>query len=355
MPKQSLQPTPAPKDAAAPALRRAPLAGLQAAVARILPRSYLFIVLALTVVAGAIASENFLTVFNVKNILITASVVSVIAVGQFFVIVTGGIDLSVGSIVAFATVMVAILLRAGLPTLAVIPITLAACACIGTLSGVLVVYAGITPFIATLAMLSVVKGFSYIIQSGTLIQIENQGFLNLFNVEFLGIPRPVIIFVVVMLVAAFITKLTTFGRQLYAIGGNAEAARLSGLPVKRNLVSVYSISGFLAGLAGLMIAAQLLQGSSLVGAGYELDSIAAVVVGGASLFGGTGDPISAVIGGLIIGTLLNIMNLLGIASETQLVIKGLVILVAVYFTTGAGLRAVARVRGGLRPAGRTSP
>jgi ribose transport system permease protein len=113
-------------------------------------------------------------------------------------------------------------------------------------------------------------------------------------------------------------------------------------------VSVYTVSGFLAGLAGLMLSAQLLQGSSLVGAGYELDSIAAVVVGGASLFGGTGDPISAVIGGLIIGTLLNIMNLLGVASETQLIVKGGVILIAVFFTTGVGLRTIRKITGGVR-------
>jgi ribose transport system permease protein len=344
----------APQDSGAAALRRPPLVALQDIAKRMLPRSYLAIVLALTVVAGTIASDNFLTVFNIKNILITASVVSVIAVGQFFVIVTGGIDLSVGSVVAFATVMAAILLRADLPTIAVIPITLLACAFIGALNGGLVVFAGITPFIATLAMLSIVKGLTYIIQSGTLIQIEHQGFLNLFNIELGGIPRPVIIFVVVMLIAAFVAKFTTFGRQLYAIGGNAEAARLSGLPVKRNLVAVYSLSGFLAGLAGLMLAAQLLQGSSLVGAGYELDSIAAVVVGGASLFGGTGDPISAVIGGLVIGTLLNIMNLLGITSETQLVIKGGVILIAVFFTTGVGLRSIRKLRNLVRPAGRTA-
>jgi ribose transport system permease protein len=339
---------------AAPPLQRPTLGTAREAARRVLARSYLAVVLALTIVAGALASPNFLTVFNVKNILITASVVSVLAVGQFFVIVTGGIDLSVGSVVAFATVLAAIVLRADVPTVAAIPLILIACALIGTFNGVLVVYAGITPFIATLASLSIVKGFSYIIQSGTLIQIQNQGFLNLFNVEFAGIPRPVIIFVAVMLLAAFVTKFTTFGRQLYAIGGNAEAARLSGLPVRRNLVAVYAISGLLAGLAGLMLSAQLLQGSSLVGAGYELDSIAAVVVGGASLVGGTGDPISSVVGGLIIGTLLNIMNLEGIASETQLIIKGAVILIAVFFTTGVGLRAIRNLRGRFGRRGRAS-
>ena len=349
---KDLTPTPA---SATTQPTRSPVAAFLGGARRIFPRSYLLIVLLLTIAAGAFASENFLTVFNTKNILITASVVSVIAIGQFFVIVTGGIDLSVGSVVAFSTVLAAIMLRADLPPAVVVPATLLGCALIGTINGAIVVYAGITPFIATLAMLSIVKGVSYIVQSGTLIQIENQTFLDLFSLEIAGVPRPVLIFVIVMLIAAFVAKRTTFGRQLYAIGGNAEAARLSGLPVKRNLVAVYAVSGLLAGLAGLMLSAQLLQGSSLVGAGYELDSIAAVVVGGASLFGGTGDPISAVIGGLIIGTLLNIMNLLGIASETQLVIKGGVILIAVYFTSGAGLRVVGRLRGMGRRRGRGSP
>lgn len=341
--------TPKLQQASAPPVRRPALNVVRETARRLLPRSYLVIVLVIVALVGTFASDHFLTVFNIKNILITAAVVSVLAVGQFFVVVTGGIDLSVGSIVAFATVLASIFLRAGIPTIAAIPMVLLACALIGTINGAVVVYAGITPFIATLAMLSIVKGFSYLIQSGTLIQINDQGFLDLFNSEVAGIPRPVIVFVVVMLVAAFATKLTTFGRQLYAIGGNQEASRLSGLPVKRNLVSVYSLSGLLAGLAGLMLAAQLLQGSSLVGSGYELDSIAAVVVGGASLFGGTGDPISAVVGGLIIGTLANIMNILGIDSQVQLIIKGAVILVAVYFTTGNGLRGLAKLGTLVRP------
>jgi ribose transport system permease protein len=347
-----LQEPPTPGQVDGPAAQSSSVNAARDAVKKTLGRSYLLVVLGVTVIAGTIASSDFLTVINIKNILITAAVVSVIAVGQFFVIVTGGIDLSVGSVVAFATVIAAILLRDGLPTTAVIVLTLLACAAIGTINGAIVVYGGITPFIVTLASLSIVKGLSYIIQSGTLIQINRTSFINLFNGTVAGIPNSVLIFVVVMLIAAFVAKMTTAGRQLYAIGGNSEAARLSGLPVRRNLVGVYSISGLLAGLAGLMLAAQLLQGSSLVGEGYELDSIAAVVVGGASLFGGTGDPISAVVGGLIIGTLLNIMNLLGTSAETQLVVKGVVILIAVYFTTGTGRRTFGKLRGLLTPAAR---
>jgi ribose transport system permease protein len=258
------------------------------------------------------------------------------------VIVTRGIDLSVGSVAALATVLIAILLENGQPALLAIALTLAACGFVGLINGLVVVYAGITPFIATLAMLSIARGVAFIIQVGTLIAISNQGFMDAFAGNVLGIPSPVIIFLVVMLVAAFVMQFTTFGRQLYAIGGNPEAARLSGLPVNRNLTAAYVTSGVLAGVAGLMLAAQLSQGSSLIGQGYELNSIAAAVVGGTSLFGGTGNPISAVIGGLIIGTISNIMNLVGIQSEPQLVILGVVILVAVFFTSGSGPRRLVR-------------
>jgi ribose transport system permease protein len=171
--------------------------------------------------------------------------------------------------------------------------------------------------------------------------------LRFFAGSFGPVPSPVIIFLAIMALAAFVMNNTTFGRELYAIGGNREAARLSGLPLSRDLLLAYATSGLLAGLAGLMLAAQLLEGSSLIGKGYELDSIAAVVVGGASLFGGSGDPIRAVIGGLIIATILNIMNLVGIQSQPQLVIKGLVILVAVFFSSGDGPRRLVRSFGSL--------
>jgi ribose transport system permease protein len=218
--------------------------------------------------------------------------------------------------------------------------TLLCCAVAGLLNGFLVVYARITPFIATLGMLSVVRGLAFVIQVGTLIVISNQNFIDVFAGKTAGVPHPVAIFVVVAVVAALVMRFSTFGRRLYAIGGNPEAARLSGLPVHRDLICTYVVSGTLAGLGGLMLAAQLSQGSSLVGEGYELSSIAAAVVGGASLFGGTGDPISAVLGALIIGTIGNIMNLMGIQSEPQLIITGLLILIAVFLTSGDGARRI---------------
>jgi ribose transport system permease protein len=314
-----------------------------------LPKSYLLLVLLGIIIIGFIASPDFLTGRNASNVITFSAIIAVLAVGQFFVILTGGIDLSVGSTVALSTVVTAMLLKQGLPAGVAVIATLIACALVGVFNGVLVVGLRLAPFIATLATLSMVQGLSYIIQSTTLIQISNQQFITWFSDgSVLGIPNPVVIFVALTIIAAFVAKYSTFGRRLYAIGGNREAARLSGLPVNRDLLVTYTVSGLLAGLAGLLAAAQLLQGSSLVGQGYELDAIAAVVVGGASLFGGRGDPISAVVGVIIIATITNIMNLVGISSQPQLVIKGAVIIVAVFLSSAGGVARISGALSGLR-------
>ncbi|SFS17529.1 monosaccharide ABC transporter membrane protein, CUT2 family (TC 3.A.1.2.-) [Microbacterium sp. cf046] len=308
---------------------------------RILPKSYLILVLVVIIIIGYYVSGDFLTIRNAENVIAAASIVAVLAIGQFFVILTGGIDLSVGSILAMSTVIVALTLQTGMSAGLSVAFTLFCCALAGLINGLLVVGLRIPPFIATLAMLSAVKGFSYIIQSTSLIQITDQAFIETFATgTFLGVRNPVAIFLIVTIVAALIAKFTTFGRSLYAIGGNPEAARLSGLPVARNLIITYTMSGFLAGLAGLIAAAQLRQGSSLIGVGYELDAIAAVVVGGASLMGGKGDPISSVIGVFVLATIINIMNLVGISSEPQLVIKGAVIVIAVFLSSAGGVERI---------------
>jgi ribose transport system permease protein len=320
-----------------------------ASLRQALPKSYLLLVLLGIIIIGFIASPDFLTARNASNVITFSAIIAVLAVGQFFVILTGGIDLSVGSTVALSTVVTAMLLKQGLPAGVAVIATLVACALVGVFNGVLVVGLRLAPFIATLATLSMVQGLSYIIQSTSLIQISNQQFITWFSDgSVLGIPNPVVIFVVLTIIAAFIAKYSTFGRRLYAIGGNREAARLSGLPVNRDLLVTYTVSGLLAGLAGLLAAAQLLQGSSLVGQGYELDAIAAVVVGGASLFGGRGDPISAVVGVIIIATITNIMNLVGISSQPQLVIKGAVIIVAVFLSSAGGVARISGALSGLR-------
>jgi ribose transport system permease protein len=314
--------------------RRAP--ALRRFLRPLLGQIWLVAGIGVVLVIGSFASPFFFTSANFENIVVTGAVVSVLAVGQFMVIVTRGIDLSVGSLAALATVVAAVMMRDGTPWVVTAIASLAACSLAGLLNGVVVVYGRITPFIATLGMLSIAQGAAYLIQNGTQIVIDDSAFINFFNGRPFGIPAPVVVFVLVMLAFAAIMRWTAFGRQLYAIGGNPEAARLSGLPVNRNLLLAYSVSGLLAGLAGLLLAAQLGQGNSLVARGYELDAIAAAVVGGASLFGGTGNPVAAVLGGLLIGTITDIMNLRNIAAEPQLIIKGLLILLAVYLTSGRG-------------------
>lgn len=308
---------------------------------RLLPKSYLILVLLAIIIVGTAVSPDFLSIRNANNVIAFSAIIAILAVGQFFVILTGGIDLSVGSILAMSTVVSALTLQTGMSAGLSVAITLGVCALAGFINGLMVVWLRIPPFIATLAMLSIVKGFSYIIQSTSLIQISNTSFISTFSSGVtLGLRNPVLIFILVTLIAAFVTKFTTMGRRLYAIGGNPEAARLSGLPVHRDLLITYTVSGLLAGLAGLIAAAQLLQGSSLIGTGYELDAIAAVVVGGASLMGGKGDPISAVIGVFILATIINIMNLVGISSEPQLVIKGAVVVLAVFLSSAGGVQRI---------------
>ncbi|MFG6278754.1 ABC transporter permease [Microbacterium sp. 5K110] len=318
-----------------------PAAGLRSFGKKALPKSYLLLVLLAIIAIGYAVSPGFLSIRNAENVIAAASIVAVLAVGQFFVILTGGIDLSVGSILAMSTVVVALTLQTGMSAGLSVVVTLFCCGLAGLVNGILVVFLRIPPFIATLAMMSAVKGLSYIIQSTSLIQILDEGFIEAFSRgSFLGVRNPVWIFIAVTIAGAVLAKFTTFGRSLYAIGGNPEAARLSGLPVARNLLITYTMSGVLAGLAGLIAAAQLRQGSSLIGVGYELDAIAAVVVGGASLMGGKGDPISAVIGVFVLTTIINIMNLVGISSEPQLVIKGAVIIIAVFLSSAGGVQRI---------------
>jgi ribose transport system permease protein len=305
---------------------------------------YAFLLLGIiaVIIIGSFVSPFFLAPRNIENIILTGAIVSILAVGQFMVIVTAGIDLSVGAVAALATVFSAWIMAQGQSMLVAVLGALALCIGVGVLNGLAVVFARITPFIATLGMMSIIQGVAFFVQGGSLIAITNEQFLDLLNGRVLGVPSPTILFILVTAVAAVIMRWSIFGRQQYAIGGNREAARLSGLPVRRNLVIAYAISGFLAGLAGLLLAAQLSGGSSLVGQGYELDAIAAAVVGGAALFGGKGNPISAVLGALLIGTIGNIMNLRNVEAEGQLIIQGLLVLLAVYLTSGGGAGDIGR-------------
>jgi ribose transport system permease protein len=306
---------------------------------------YLLLVLAAVVVIGSLASPYFLTARNINSSLITNSSVVVLAIGQFGVIVTGGIDLSVGSVAALASVIGALMLDHHVPAGLVVVACLALGAAIGAINGLVIVFGRITPFIATLGMLNIASGLAYLFQTGDLIQITDNHFVSLLTGKFV-LAAPIIIAIVVLLIATMAMSSMPVGRRLYALGGNPEAARLSGLPVKADLIKAYSTSGLLAALAGVMISAQLAEGSAIIGSNYELAAIAAAVVGGASLFGGRGDPVGAAIGALIIGAITDIMQLRNVPSQSQLLIQGVVVLVAVFFVSGSGgpLVAAARIR-----------
>ena len=297
---------------------------------------FLPLALVLVLVVGSLVSPFFLSERNLTNILLSATVVSIVAIGQFFVIVTAGIDLSVGAICAMSTVFCAVLIRDGVAPPLVVLIAIAVAAGIGIINGVLVIYGGITPFIATLGTMGIVQGIAFWMQGGVFVEIKDQGFISFWAGEINGFPNEIIVLGIVTVIATVVMRWTLLGRRLYAVGGNRAAAQLSGLPVNRDTITAYLVAGALAGQAGLILASQLKEGNNLLGSTLALDSIAAAVVGGASLFGGASSPMATVVGGLLIAMIANILNLVNVPVEEQLVITGLVVLTAVFFTSGKG-------------------
>lgn len=317
--------TSTPSPAARP--RRAP-----AWAGTLLRQAGVLLALILLVGISAVASDRFLTLPNLLNVLRQVSIVGILAVGMTFVILTKGIDLSVGSILGVAVVVFASLLETQSMMVA-IPLGLAAATVLGLANGLGVAYAGIPPFIMTLGMLSFARGLGFIFTGGTPIPILDEGFYELGNGYLLGLPNPTWIFAAVLLASWIVLALTPFGRSVYAIGSNEDAARLSGVPVRSYTVLVYVISGAVSGIAGLVYASQLSVGTPIAGQGYELDAIAAVVVGGTSLFGGRGSVGGTLIGTLIIGVLANILNLTGVDPFVQQLFKGALIVLAVFIMT----------------------
>jgi ribose transport system permease protein len=275
-----------------------------------------------------IATPDFLTGQNLLNIGIQVSTVAVLAFGMTFVIVAGGIDLSVGSVAALSAVVSGwFFVDAGLPGGVALIGGLLTGLLAGLINGWASAYGKLPSFIATLAMLSVARGLTLVISDGRPIAMPAE-------ISFLGgdlgpIPMPIIVLVVMALIASFILNRTVIGRAMYAIGGNAEAARLSGLPVKRIIVIVFGLAGLFAAVAGLLLAGRLDSAQPQAGVGYELDAIAAVVIGGASLAGGLGRISGTFVGALVLVVIRNGLNLLNVTSFWQQVIIGVVIALAV--------------------------
>ncbi len=279
------------------------------------------------------ASPDFLTADNLFNIGSQTAVVAVIAVGMTLVIITAGIDLSVGSVAALAGVMGALLMSSvGLPMpLAALGGTLVGAAC-GLTNGLLVSVAGLNPFIATLGMLSVARGIVYIATDAQSVFGLPDSFRLLGQgVVAGGIPIPVVIIIAVAIAGYVVLSRTRLGRYAYAMGSNLEAARLSGIPIRRYLTSVYVISGALAGFGGMIAASRVASGQPNYGIGLELDVIAAAVIGGASLFGGQGTVVGTLIGAFLIALIRNGAVLLNVNTFYQQVIIGVIIWIAVFW------------------------
>lgn len=290
-------------------------------------------------VAITIIRPNFMTSANLLNVLRQTSINAIIAAGMTFVILTGGIDLSVGSILAFSSAVGVWMLQTGNG----IAVSVLVCLVIGALAGlfnsIVITRGNIQPFIATLATMTLLRGATLVFTGGKPLAISfskdaiNLSSLRIFQKigsgKVLGIPIPIIIMIVVFLLCWHILRNMAIGRYIYAIGGNEEAAKLSGLNVKKIKAMAYVFNGVLAASAGLILASRLVSAQPTAGNGYELDAIAAVVLGGTSLAGGQGSVLGTILGALIIGVLNNALNLMDVSSYYQMICKAIVILIAV--------------------------
>lgn len=273
----------------------------------------------------AFINSRFMTTSNILNILRQTSINAVIATGMTFVILTGGIDLSVGSILGFSGAVAAMMLASGVDSIIAIPVALIVGLVVGALNGVLISKGKLQPFIVTLATMTMLRGATLVFTDGKPIGTGFEANSKLFawfgNGYVLGIPVPIIVIIVTFLVALFVLTQTKIGRYVYALGGNEEATKLSGISTDKVKIFVYAISGMMAALAGIIITSRLSSAQPTAGSGYELDAIAAVVLGGTSLAGGTGTIVGTMIGALIIGVLNNALNLMDVSSYFQMLAK----------------------------------
>lgn len=284
----------------------------------------------ITVILGLL-SDNFFTLNNILNLLRQVSVNALIAFGMTFVILTAGIDLSVGSLLALGSALTAGLLTSGIDPILAVFIGLIIGLVLGALNGLIITKGKVAPFIATLATMTIFRGATLVFTDGKPIT----GLSDSFAFEMIGkgyvfgIPFPAILMLVVFVILFFVLRNTVFGRQVYAVGGNEEASTLSGIKADRVKIWVYSLTGMLSVLAGIIITSRLNSAQPTAGGMYELDAIAAVVIGGTSLAGGRGRIVGTLIGALIIGVIDNGLNLLNVSSFYQQIVKGGVILLAV--------------------------
>ena len=315
-----------------PTRRRIPAAsGLRPALGRFVRGNGILIAFVLLIVIGALQSPHFLTLDNFANVARQASIAGILGIGMTFVILTAGIDLSVGSILGIVAVVFASLLAGGVPWPVAILLALALGGGVGALNGLGITKGGLQPFIMTLGMLVIARGVTLTYTDAKPVRVGEQAdaIAWIGNGNVIGIPVPFLLFAGIAFGAWFVLRHTTFGRQVYAVGDNTEAARLAGIPTSRVVFSVYVISGLCAAVSALIVVSRLGAAEATQGEGFELDAIAMVVIGGTSLFGGSGGVVGTVIGAGIIAVVNNLLNLIGVPPFSQRIAKGLIILGAV--------------------------
>ena len=295
-------------------------------------------VLLIISVALSFASPVFLTPDNLLSVLRQVSNNMFLALGMTLVIILGGIDLSVGTCVAMCgTLTAGLMVNQGIPMAAAILFGLSLGTAAGFLNGLIIATFKVPAFIVTMAMMNVAKGIAYIYSGGRSIRISNTAFTDIGTGKLFGfLPLPVVYMIALIIIFIVILNKTKFGTYIFAIGGNRESARLSGVPIKKVEIAVFTISGFLAAFAGIVLSARMYSGQPGVGEGYELDAIAACVLGGISMTGGVGAISGTIFGALVIGIISNGLNLIGLSSFWQLVVKGLIIVLAVIIDTQKG-------------------
>lgn len=296
----------------------------------------LVIVLLVLCVVGAVTSDNFLTADNLRNILVSSSVIGVVTVGATFVIIGGGIDLSVGALVALASVWATTGATQSYGPWVMVLCALLVGAGAGAVNGLLIAYGRLVPFIVTLAMLVSARGLAARLADNRTQIVTQNSIKELATTDVIGVPLLVLVLALVSLLGWILLNRTTFGRRVFAIGGNAEAARLAGINVRRTTTLLYLLSGTCCGIAAIMIIARTTTGSSTHGNLYELDAIAAVIIGGTLLTGGRGTLIGSILGVLVFTTITNIFILNNLATETQNIFKGLIIVGAVLLQRRTG-------------------
>ena len=291
----------------------------------------MLIILLLMIAILSLLSPSFAKLNNFINIFKQTAINGILAVGMGCVILTGGFDLSVGSIVGLSGVVAALLAKGNLPIIVPILCAIGIGGLAGLLNGTLVSYLGIPAFVVTLGTQNFIRGLAYLISGGMPVFGVSRAYERIAGMNiFSQVPLLVVYYLLIVSVIAFILQKTVYGRHIYTVGGNAEAARVSGINVKGVKLSVYMMAGLLAGVAGMLLTSRTVSGSPLTGAGYELDAIAAVVIGGFSLSGGVGRWYGMLIGALVLSVLSNGLDILGVASYYQYLIKGVIMVGAVY-------------------------